>query len=1371
MGVPADEACVGVTGWQQQVLAASAIVHGDEGWGSGFLVDQRHLLTAAHVVAKQTDAGWVQPACPVDLRFPGGSVIVNQSRIRVPAAADLAIVDLGEQPPTWLPEPVRLSSARRLPDRLALVAYPGADQTAAGVWRSYTQAGPTAAGEVQLRWIEGTGSLPGQSGGPVVDADTGELVGLLVSGWDPKFGDGRFDRILPVREIVAAWPELKLPWLFAGQDARAHFTRRAYGQRSRSRGGDLFRGRQAALDRIKGWIASDRAPGQVLVVTGQPGAGKSAVVGRVALAAESAHPGAGMVFHARGATLGELLDAVAALLGGPTPTGSDSLIDVVAAARLPQPLILLVDALDEAATDEERHAMAGLLTDLARLDSCRVVVATRPLVAGHPFSRDGLLNRLGVTTATAENLIDLDAAYADPDAVERFTQALLSQEGVREPGPPGRAWRVYRDQPAMRDRLAEVIAGRADRNFLVAALTAVPLSEQPDPLDTQAAGFDPSQLPSSAEEALDKYVDALPARDRARFHALLSSLAYAKGSGVSDHLWLQFAQALGYTVGQLDLDELRASAAADFLLQSISDTGGEQTRLFHQALVDQLLPTGRARHRDLAILTRLLEQVRAQGGWESAEPYLLAHTAEHALDAAQLPALLDDPGFVVHTHIARLVAAVTSLPLDQRTPVVAVVLRASDRARGMAPQQRAALFAITAAHLGLMDVRDAFQGESRQWLTPKWGHALEPHQVITGHTDSVYTVALGRLGGHGVVVSGTGDGALRIWDEHGYPIGAPLVGHIGAISAVAVGRLGGRDVIVSGSHDHTVRVWDELGRPVGAPLVGHASAVTAVAIGWRGGRELVVSGDSDGTVRAWDEEGRPVWASLVGHTSSVTAVALGRLGDRELVVSGGSDGLVRVWEELGRPVGEPLTGHEGAVTAVAIGRLGPLDSVVSGGSDGTVRMWDEVGRPIGDPLTGHVGAVTAVAIGQFGERQVVASGGWDCTVRIWGEDGRPEGQPLTGHTSAVYAVAVGHLGSRHVIASGGRDRTVRIWDPPVQPLAQPLAGHDSKVASVAVGRIGERDVIVSGGWDRTVRVWDEEGCPVGQPLTGHTSAVYSVAVGRVSGEDLIISGSDDNTMRIWNERGAQVQHPPTSPERAPVPGARTDTGGTLQGTVTVRLFGNPDNIDITRQYPGPVYAVAVGQLGGRDVIVSGNDDQTVRIWDERGDPIIPPTYGHFRSVRSVAVGRLGGQDVIVSGSRDQSVRIWDQKGHPVGASLIGHHGAVFAVVLGRLGGRDVIVSGGDDRTIRVWDEHGRPVGAPLTGHTGAVMAVAVGRLRGRDVIVSGSEDQTIRVWDEHQQPLGAPYPFLESVASLAFHPLGVVVAAGRSIILMASETH
>ena len=44
------------------------------------------------------------------------------------------------------------------------------------------------------------------------------------------------------------------------------------------------------------------------------------------------------------------------------------------------------------------------------------------------------------------------------------------------PGPPGAAWTQYRARHAVCDRLAAVIAERAGRNFLVAAMAAVPLS-------------------------------------------------------------------------------------------------------------------------------------------------------------------------------------------------------------------------------------------------------------------------------------------------------------------------------------------------------------------------------------------------------------------------------------------------------------------------------------------------------------------------------------------------------------------------------------------------------------------------------------------------------------------------------------------------------------------------------------------------------------------------------------------------------------------------------------------------------------------------------------------------------------------------------
>ncbi len=207
-----------------------------------------------------------------------------------------------------------------------------------------------------------------------------------------------------------------------------------------------------------------------------------------------------------------------------------------------------------------------------------------------------------------------------------------------------------------------------------------------------------------------------------------------------------------------------------------------------------------------------------------------------------------------------------------------------------------------------------------------------------------------------------------------------------------------------------------------------------------------------------------------------------------------------------------------------------------------------------------------------------------------------------------------------------------------------------------------------------------------------------------------------------------------------------------------------------------VNTVAVGRVADRDVIVSGADDFTVRIWDAtNGDPIGGPLVGHKGIVNSVAIGRVAGRDVIVSGSHDRTVRMWDAAtGESIGAPLTGHTDWIHAVAIGRTGSRDVVVSGSEDGTVRIWDaasghaigrlaDHERIVTSvaighagdrnvtiygssegevevcdaltgislidPLAAHCDLVTSVAIGRVGSRDVIVSGSDEGDIRVWD------------------------------------------
>ena len=427
------------------------------------------------------------------------------------AGVDVAVLDLGEDPPGWLPAPVPVWPAARPPGMVQVFGYPLAEGPLNGVWRQFAVAGPATAGAVQLDWVGDVGTFPGHSGGPVIDADGHALAGILVEGSER----GRFDRFLPVTLIAQVWPRLPRPWLMTGADpgeARSHFTRRARGQRSAARGGDLFRGRQVALDRIRGWLTAGEPPGQPLVVTGQPGAGKSAVLARAALRRGGRAWRAGAGFpcprrhHRRLPHRAGRPDR--AWTPRPRPT-SWSPASPTCPASLP-PRWCWTHWTRQPATLDRRQ-ITEALAELAVLRGLRVAVATRPLAAGNPYAPGGLLPTLGVTTRDDHNLIDLDSdAYFDLDGLRQFAAALLAQDGMDLPGPPGAAWTQYRARHAVCDRLAAMIAERAGRNFLVAAMAAVPLSTARHMIDPAARGFDPADIPSGVGEALSKYLDRLP---------------------------------------------------------------------------------------------------------------------------------------------------------------------------------------------------------------------------------------------------------------------------------------------------------------------------------------------------------------------------------------------------------------------------------------------------------------------------------------------------------------------------------------------------------------------------------------------------------------------------------------------------------------------------------------------------------------------------------------------------------------------------------------------------------------------------------------------------------------------------------------------
>ncbi|MEU1209419.1 WD40 repeat domain-containing protein [Nocardia sp. NPDC005825] len=1044
-----------------------------------------------------------------------------------------------------------------------------------------------------------------------------------------------------------------------------------------------FCGRHAALTDITTWLSRPDPARPLLAVTGDPGSGKTAVLGLIASLAHpeywrtvptrtldlppEAIPAPGLVdvaIYAQNLTVDQVRDGIAAAAHLAVNTVGEL---ALALREREVVLTVLIDGLDEAADPARltRELLRPLLTHAG--NGIRLLVGTRPY----------LLEGLGLDR---ERALDLDApCYADLAALTTYTV-----RGLLEAEPDS----IYLTSGSRTIRsVAIAVAEQANPSFLVARIVAATLSADshlPDPNDPAwRAG-----LPALPSQAMHHDLETRLRGNADKARELLRPLAFAQGQGLPwEDLWAPIASAVaGTTYTDLDLMWLRHTAGS-YVVEA-TEANRSAYRLYHQALAEYLArdhdPTTVHTHFVHVLRQRVPLGADGKPNWARAHPYTLRHLATHAARAGLIDDLITDMNYLVHAEPDPLLAALVHITTSEATLTRAIYRCSAARHRHLPPDRRRHVLAIDAARFGAGVQQHQLENPLPwriRWATGALTH-IAHRSTLTGHTEPLMAVACTRLDGRPVAVTAGFDRVVRVWDLGTGTERAVLTVHTDQVWAVGCTEVDGRPVAVTAGSDRSVRVWDLGTGTERVVLVGHTDIVRALACTEVDGRPVAVTASYDRSVRVWDLATGTEWAVLTGHTGPLWNVACTEVDRRPVAITVGED-AVRVWDLA--------TGAERAVLtdriqAVACTKVDGRPVAITASEDETLRIWDlKTGRH--RVLASDIGQIFALACTEVDWLPVAVTGGHDRTVRVWDLSTGTERAVLTGHTDWVQAVACTEVDGRPVAVTAGHDCMTRVWDLNTARHST-RTGHTDRIRTVACTEVDGRPVAVTAGHDRVVRVWDLDTGTERSIPTGHTIfLVQEVACTEVDGRPVAVTASGEDAAQVWD-----------------------------LGTGTERA--------VLASHAEWVWSVACTELNGRPVAVTTSED-AVEVWDLGTGTELVVLAGHTGPVRAVACTEVDGRPVAVTAGHDHTVRVWD-----LGTGterVVLYTGQVLAVACTEVDGRPVAVTVGED-AVRIWDLGAGAERAVLAAHTGQVGAVACTKVDGRPVAITVGED-AVRVWD------------------------------------------
>lgn len=305
----------------------------------------------------------------------------------------------------------------------------------------------------------------------------------------------------------------------------------------------------------------------------------------------------------------------------------------------------------------------------------------------------------------------------------------------------------------------------------------------------------------------------------------------------------------------------------------------------------------------------------------------------------------------------------------------------------------------------------------------------------------------------------------------------------------------------------------------------------------------------------------------------------------------------------------------------------------------------------------------------------------------------------------------------------------------------------------------------AGTINRAIVVWDTQ--------TGYLVHVLPQQTGIITGlsfspdNHFLLSGTDKGEIVVWDLRSGMALFTLLEIDEA----VSAVAFGPRDERVAVALASGELLVwDIDTASPSPlppstfislhehtarINSVAFNPSG--ELVITGSDDTTARVWTLRNNEEIARFRSHSRDVNAVAISADG--RYALSGASDNTMRLWDLQYGDTIRLFTGHTDRVNAVALSADGTQ--ALSGSRDNTMRLWDTATGATVMIFDGHEDEITAVRF--LPDGETALSASRDGTIQRWNlTTGEVVGSMATGAGYALAIDINPDGTLLVAGGS---------